>query len=123
MADSPKSRVLIILLLIVLCGALSPLAVSWYHNSVVQSNQNAAIDALAEFAKRQNEFFKKEGRYAASFQELGGEWSKVQDIVSRNPTEFNGYRFRMFNSENATEQPAGAAQGTPAKTYAIIAVP
>src|SRR5258706_9463957 len=101
MAVLSKRWVLILLVLFVLAGALSPLVVTSYHNSVVQNNQNAAIDALAEFARQQNELFKKEGHYATSFQELGGEWSKVQDFVSRNPSDFHGYRFRMFTSQSA----------------------
>jgi hypothetical protein len=108
-----KRWILPITVAIVAGGIVIPVFVARHHDSIVQDNQNAAVGALQEFVRLQAQYFDKNKRYATSFEDLGGEWAAVQDLLSRNPTDFNGYRFRMFVTP-ADKNGAG---------YAIMAVP
>src|SRR5947207_2540325 len=97
---NPKYRwIFPIVLLLFICGLLAPLAVVYYHNAAIEQNQNAAIDAMRNYASLQREFFKREQRYASSFAELGDpEWGQVREASLPSPTNYHGYRFRLFTS-------------------------
>ncbi|HLX63431.1 MAG TPA: DUF2950 family protein [Planctomycetota bacterium] len=126
---NPKHRwILPALLLLLLCGLLTPLGVIYYHNKVIEDNQNATIDALRRYAVLQREFFAREKRYAAAFDELGDPaWAQVRGLPSLNATTYHGYRFRLFTSQN--KDVAGGARnfidanGRLAHGYALMAVP
>jgi hypothetical protein len=104
-----------------------PFAVVHYHNSVIEENQNAVIDALREYARQQAAIHEKSTRYASSFDELSGNWASVRDVTSLQPTVYHGYRFRAFTSraakDGAAEMKFVDADGHMTGGYAIMAVP
>jgi hypothetical protein len=125
---NPKYRwVLPLLLLLLATGMIVPLAVVRYHNSVIEENQNAMIDALREYARQQAAFQVREKRYASGFSELGGNWGEVKDITSPKPTVFHGYRFRAFVSRAAINGSAETKfideNGRMTGGYALMAIP
>lgn len=124
----PQFRWVVPVLLAFLAVALAaPFAVVRYHNSVIEANQNALIDALREYARRQAAYFEKEKRFASSFEELGGNWTGVRDMTSLQPTVYHGFRFRAFTSRAAKD---GSAEmkfidqdGRMTAGYAVMAIP
>ena len=104
-----------------------PFAVVHHHNSVIEENQNAVIDALREYARQQAVLYEKNKRYASSFDELSGNWASVRDVTALQPTVYRGYRFRAFTSRapqgGAAEMKFVDADGHMTGGYAIMAIP
>jgi hypothetical protein len=97
---NPKHRWVFPLLLLLFVGGLcTPLGVVYYHNKVVEHNQNEVIDALRKYAQLQRAVFARRQHYAAAFDELSDpDWAQVRDTSALNPTDYHGYRFRLFTS-------------------------
>lgn len=124
----PKFRwVLPAFLTLVFLGIAAPFAVARYHNSVIEAHQNETINALLEYASLQKDFFAKHNRYAEKFEELGGVWAAVKDVTAKTPTEFQGYRFKLFSSQakdsNGEAKNFVDAKGLQTGGYALMAVP
>ncbi|MEI6234644.1 MAG: DUF2950 family protein [Planctomycetota bacterium] len=127
-APNPKHRWVVPVLIATIFAILAvPFAVVRYHNGIIQDNQNAVIDAMRSYARKQAAFFEKEKRYASSFEELGGEWALVRDATTLQSTIYHGYRFRAFTSraakDGAVETSFVNKSGQMTGGYAIMAVP
>ncbi len=113
----PSHRwVLPIVLALFFAGIAVPFLVVRHHTSVVENNQNQAIDALRNFARLQDSYFAVNKRFAISFEELGGPWIEIKDMRAQKSTDYHGYRFRFFAS---SVQSAGRQHSRPRRQLRI----